>query len=33
MTASSIRDLNMCVMLNELLPNRGPNLFTKNVQE
>ena len=33
MTASRIGDLKMYVMLNELLPNRGPNLFTKNVQE
>ena len=32
MTASRIGDLKM-YMLNELLPNRGPNLFTKNVQK
>ena len=33
MTASRIGELKTYVMLNELLPNRGPNLFTKNVQE
>ena len=33
MTASHISDLKMYVMLNELLPNRDPNLFTKNVQK
>ena len=33
MTASRIGDLKMYVMLNEVLPNWGPNLFTKNVQE
>ena len=30
MTASRIGDLKTYVMLNKLLPNRGPNLFTKN---
>ena len=33
MTASRIGDLKTYVTLNKLLPNRGPTLFTKIVQE